>query len=222
MQESRRLRDVAGRLEVTFNDLLLEALFHTMSDWNAATRPWSPGRRFRIMMPVDLRGKADRRTPAANIVSYTFLTRHASELRDRRRLVRGIGEETSLIKDHQMGRRFVNLIGHAGLRRGILPSVLALPRTLATAVLSFAGDPSRRFTARFPRSEGRIVCGNLTLDEVTGAPPMRPRTRAAFFIISYRQMLTICVRCDPHLFTVPDTEKLLSMYVERLRGQADL
>ena len=220
--EHRRLRDAAGRLGVTLNDLLLLALFYTMSKWNAATRPRSPGRRFCIMMPVDLRGKEDYQTPAANIVSYTFLTRRASQLRDPRRLAQGIREETALIKHRQTGRRFVDLIAHAGRCRGLLPSILAAPLTLATAVLSFPGDPSRRFTARFPHTAGRIVCGNLTLEEITGVPPMRPRTRATFGVNSYRRMLTICARCDPHLFTQHDTRELLSMYVERLRQQLDL
>ena len=220
--EHRRLRDAAGRLGVTLNDLLLLALFYTMSEWNAAIRPRSPGRRFRIMMPVDLRGQEDYQTPAANIVSYTFLTRRASELRDPRCLLRGIREETALIKHYHTGQRFVDLITSASRCRGLLPSILAAPLTLATAVLSFPGDPSRRFTARFPRSAGRLVCGNLALEEITGVPPMRPRTRATFGINSYRRMLTICVRCDPHLFTLHDTRELLSMYVQRLRRQLDL
>jgi hypothetical protein len=90
-------------------------------------------------------------------------------------------------------------------------------RTLATVVFSNLGDPTRRFTARFPRKEGRLVCGNLTLEAVAGIPPMRPRTRATFLVLSYNLNLTVNLRCDPQYFTAGDTQHLLSLYTERLR-----
>ena len=54
--------------------------------------------------------------------------------------------------------------------------ILARRRScIATTCLSNIGDPSKRFTADLPREEGRIVAGNLTLEDIRGVPPIRQR-----------------------------------------------
>ena len=214
--EHKQLRDAAGKMGGMVNDLLLRELFYTMQQWNQAQRPLRPGRRFRIMMPVDLRETEDYETPASNIMGYTFITRNARQLRDPERLAHTIREETAVIKHDRLGKRFVDTITGAANIRGLLPLLLSLPRTLATVIHSNVGDPSRRFTATFPRKAGRTVCGNLTLDEITGVPPIRPKTRATLSTFTYNRMLTISLRCDPHLFSLDDTQELLSIYIKRL------
>ena len=218
--EHRGLRQAADQLGVTLNDLLLHELFFVLRDWNADGRPRKRGRRFRVMLPVCLRQRADRRTPASNIIGYTFITRRSTQLRDARRNLQEIRNQTAKIKRRHMARRFVDTIAAAATVPGLLPSVLRLPRTLATVVFSNLGDPTHRFTARFPQQEGRLVCGNLILEDVTGIPPMRPRTRATFLVLSYNLRLTINLRCDPQRFTSADTQRLLSLYTSRLRKTA--
>ena len=168
------------------------------------------------MMPVCLREGADCRTPASNIIGYAFITRHSAQLHDPRRHLQDIRNETAQIKHRHMAKRFVDTIAAAATIPGLLSSVVRLPRTLATVVFSNLGDPTRRFTARFPQAEGRLVCGNLILEDITGIPPMRPRTRATFLILSYNSRLTINLRCDPQRFTSTDTQRLLSLYTARL------
>ncbi len=219
--EHRRLRQAADQLGVTFNDLLLHELFFVMHDWNAEGKPHKGGDRYRVMMPVCLRGRADGQTPASNIIGYTFVTRQARQLDDARQHLQGIRDETAQLKNRHEAKRFVDTVAAAATIPGLLPSVTRIPRTLATAVFSNLGDPTRRFTTRFPRKDGRLVCGNLTLEEVAGIPPMRPKTRATFLILSYNLNLTINLRCDPKRFTSSDTQQLLSIYTERLRRHLD-
>ncbi len=220
-EEHRRLREAADRLGATLNDLLLHELFFVMHDWNGAGRAGSGRGRYRVMMPVCLRERADCQTPATNIIGYTFVTRRASQLHDAGRLLEGIRDETAQIKYRHQAKRFVDTVAAAATIPGLLPSLVRLPRTLATVVFSNLGDPTRRFTTRFPREEGRLVSGNLTLEAVSGIPPMRPRTRATFLVLSYNLNLTINLRCDPKRFTSDDTQRLLSMYTERLRRHLD-
>ena len=214
--EHRGLRQVADNLGVTLNDLLLHELFFVMHDWNAEGRPSKRSERFRVMMPVSLRERADCRTPASNIIGYAFITRRSAQLHDPLRHLQGIRDETVQIKHRYIAKRFVDTIAAAATVPGLLSSVMKLPLTLATVVFSNLGDPTRRFTARFPKKGGRLVCGNLTLEGVTGIPPMRPRTRATFLILSYNFKLTINLRCDPQRFTSNDTQHLLSLYRARL------
>lgn len=216
--ENQQIRDAANRHAATLNDLLLQELLCTIYQWNSRQRPWRPGRHPRIMMPVDLRTAGDEKTPAANLVGYTFIGRRASELRDPEKLLQGIREETTCIKNLGLGKRFSDTICSACSVDGLLALLLSIPRSLATAVLSNVGDPSRRFTAHLPRHEGRIVSGNLILDDITGVPPLRPRTRATFLVTNYNDRLTINLRCDPHLFALDDSQELLSLFVRQLQA----
>jgi hypothetical protein len=218
--EHRGLRQTADHLGVTLNDLLLHELFCLMHDWNTNGRSGKCRQRFRVMVPVCLRERADFQTPASNIIGYSFITRRSAQLHDSRRHLQDIREEMAQIKHRQLAKQFIDTIAAAATVPGLLSSVVRMPRTMATAVFSNLGDPTRRFTIRFPRKEGRLVCGNLILEDVAGIPPMRPRTRATFLILSYNLKLTINVRCDPQRFTSEDTQNLLSLYKDRLLATA--
>ncbi len=218
----QRLREVAGRCGATLNDLLLRDAFLTMEQWNRRQRSGGRRGRLRIMMPTDLRGGGDFEMPAANLTGYTFLTRDARDCDSPENLLRGIRSETALIKDRRSGTAFLDTIFAASRVRWLLPFLLSRNLCLATAVLSNAGDPSRRFTAQLPRQSGRVVCGNLVLEEITGVPPLRSKTRATFSISQYRRGLSISLRCTPQLFHLEDTAALLGLYVERLRQSAGI
>ena len=100
---------------------------------------------------------------------------------------------------------------------GVIPMYMRADRCFATAVLSNLGDPSWHFGAEFPRESGKVVAGNVILEEVFGAPPVRANTRAAFLIGRYGERLWACVRCDPRVFPADDARGLLSSYVDRLK-----
>lgn len=216
----KRLRLAAVGHGVTVNDLLLGELFQAMCQWNARHPARHNGRRLCIMMPTDLRGTEHFEMPAANMTGYTFLARRASECDRPDELLRGIRNETALIKHERRGTRFVDMVAAALYVRGLLRLALSGKRCLSTAVLSNVGDPSRRFTARFPREKGRVVCGNLVLESFSGVPPLRPKTRATLSIFTYRRQLAISLRCDPYLFRPEDTAEQLSIFVEQLRRSA--
>ena len=210
------LRNAAGAQGVTLNDLLLRDLFVTLDRWQGERLSWFQPRRLRIMMPVELRGTEDYTMPATNMVAYAFLACKAGDVGQPRELLRMIRDQTARIKHERFGSRFVDMIYAASRIRGLLPFALRRNLCMATAILSNVADPSRRFTARLPRQAGRIVAGNLVLEEITGVPPLRPKTRAAFSISQYDRRLTISLRCDPHLFRREDTAALLNLYVEQL------
>ena len=223
--DHQKLRDAANSCGVTLNDLLLRDLFLTLEHWNRPPRsfslqhflqrPW-----LRIMMPTDLRSGEDYEMPAANLTGYTFLARTIRDCALPSELLQSIRNETALIKHRRSGAAFMDMIFLASQVRWLLPFFLSRNRCMATAVHSNAADPSRRFTAKFPRKSGQIVCGNLVLEEITGVPPLRARTRATFSISQYNRRLAISLRCDPQLFRLEDTATLLELYVERLRKSA--
>ena len=217
-----RLRGAARAQGVTLNDLLLRDLFLTLDRWQGKRLSWFHPRRLRIIMPTELRGAEDYLMPAANMTAYTFLACAAGEVRRPKELLRTIRDKTAQIKHERSGTRFMDMIYGATRVRGLLPFLLRRKLCMASAILSNLADPSRRFTARLPRQAGRIVAGNLVLEELMGVPPLRPGTRATFSISQYDSRLTISLRCDPHLFCMEDTRSLLRLYVEQLNRSAGL
>ena len=155
--------------------------------------------------------------PAANLTSYTFLTRDINKWVSSDDLLSSIQAETQSIKSRRSGTKFMSLVAWASRRQRLLPYLAARNICLATVVLSNAADPSRRFTAKFKRNAGRIVCGNLVLESISGVPPLRAKTRATFSISQYDRRVTVSLRCDPHCFTTDNTATLLELYMRRLR-----
>jgi len=215
--EHQQLRGAAGRQGVTLNDLLLCHWFLAMAQWNRQQHSRPRRQLLRIMMPTDLRNGDDYEMPAANITSYSFLSRRLGDSGSVEELLRSVSHETLSIKHLRPGFAFANSVALACAVPGLLPFLLGRNLCLATAVLSNTADPSRRFTATMPRVSGRIACGNLVLEEITGVPPLRPNTRASIGISQYDRRLTICLRCDPYYFDRAQTRRLLTLYVDQLR-----
>jgi len=217
-EQTRRLRTAARQHEATLNDVLLRDLFQTVVRWNQEYRPDRKGRWLRINMPANLRERQHDRMPAANVMSQTFVTRHWSECDDPAVLLQRVHWETDAIKRWRLGLYFLGGIAMAQRIPGALPIGMALAgnRCYATTVMTNVGDVARRFTARFPRCDGRIVAGDLVLDRVVGVPPLRPKTYAGFGAVMYAGELHLMMRGDPRAFSPPDSQRLLGLYIERL------
>ena len=57
---------------------------------------------------------------------------------------------------------------------GAIPLYMGTNRCFATVVLSNLGDMGRHFGAQFPCESGKIVAGNLILEDIFGAPRFAP------------------------------------------------
>lgn len=216
----RRFCERAAELGVTANDLLLRDMFLTAHNWNESrgghgTRGW-----LRINMPTTLRGKRDSRMPAANVLGYALVTRHTDECGDPSRLLMDIAADTEAIRTWSLGALFVEAIRHADRVPGLLAVGARISRRFSTLVLSNLGDPSRRFRARFPRSDGEIQAGNLTVKSMVGIPPIRPGTRSALALFNYAGKLAIALHPDPRWFSAEDAREFLSLYRRRLEESA--
>lgn len=213
--EHEQLRQAAMQHGALLNDLLLAELLHTARAWNER-KTGRRGGKFRIMMPTDLRTTDDYHLPAANKVSFTFITRRSTDLDRPEELLRSVRRETVAIKNERRGLRFADMLACGFSLKGVVPLMLSVPFCLATAILSNVGDPSRRFTARFPRRGGRVVCGDVVLEEITGAPPQRYKTQATLSAFAYNRQLTLSLRCDPFSFAPEDTQEFLNLYAAQL------
>ena len=103
-----------------------------------------------------------------------------------------------------------------------MPKYLTQDRCLATVVLSNIGKVDTGFTARFSRADGRIVAGNLVLEEISGVPPLRAQTHAVMLVSTYAGIITFSVRCDPQYFTVAEAGEFLSLFMAHLDGSGEI
>lgn len=213
-EESNALRMAAKRHGAMPNDLLLAEMFRCLRQWNE--EHGGPSRNLRIMMPSDMRDKRDFGMPAANMTTYNFITRSMDQCSSDKELIKSVRDEVTAIKHNQRGRQFIDAIMTAKRVPGVLPLLLSRIRCLSTVIVSNPGDPTKRFLSRFPRENGRIVCGDVTLDGWQGVSPLRPHTHAAVCILGLYRELMINVRCDPNTMTADDTRKFLATYVQQV------
>lgn len=214
VDESKSLARLARQQGVTLNDLLLRDFFVTLSRWNEQ----SPGRRLplRVLVPTNLRHPDDAATPAANILSFAFLTHKPGEAANPERLLRSIQQKTALIKRWRLGLFFVGGLKIASNWPRLLRRLLYRRWTFATAVFSNLG-PVFPLTP-LQRQDGQLVAGNAVLVKVDGVAPIRPGTPLSAVVINYAGCLGVFFRCDPTLFDAAGQAQLLAAFVAQVRS----
>ena len=216
----QQLKVVAARHGVELNDLYLREMFQTIRRWNQSQGQTLDHEWLRIGMPTSLRTPQHDQMPSANVVSYMFLTRRAGECDQPETLLSGIHRQTSTIVNEQQGRFLAIGLKYVLKFPGLLWCLLRMNRCFTSAILTNVGDIRRQFTARFPLKQGRCVAGNVTLDVLTGAVPVRPNTRLSASVGTYAGNLYINMHCDPLSFTREQAEELTDLFVNRLRQLA--
>jgi hypothetical protein len=214
----RRLRRRASSRTVTLNDLLLHDLFVMLSKWQ--TQNGGRGTDWlRVNVPVSLRGAGDRFLPAANRMSYAFLTRRLRDCRDGAGLLQSIHEEMANPKRQRSALRFMGGLAVASRVNGMMEWFLNRKRTYATIVLSNLGRVLN--VKQLPRRQRRIVCGDVLLEQVAGVPPIRPFTHASIAVVTYAEEVTVNLLCDSDYFERAQASELLEIYVARLKQTAN-
>jgi hypothetical protein len=215
--ETVQLARTAAGLGVTINDLLIRDALIAARKWNReqGDRSRTP---IRVNVPVYVRGREGADIPASNGIAFAFVAVDPDRFPDRRALLAAVRRQTARIKRWKLGLFFLGGLAIAQRCGGLTPWMLRRKRSLATLVLSNVGRALAR--CPLPRENGRLVCGNVVLDDIRGVPPIRPLTRAAILIGEYAGQRTISVRCDPHYFSAADTRSLLDTFARQVRQTA--
>jgi hypothetical protein len=169
---------------------------------------------------MNLRTLADRRLPAANVVSMVFLDRRARDMGDPQRLLDSIHGEMSLIKRRQLGLTFVLSLRVCQWLPGGLDRMTRANTCAATAVLTNLGAVFNR--CPLPYRDGHLVAGEAVLQGVDGLAPLRPLTCAAIVLLIYAGHLRITLHYDSRVLTAMDARELIDDFAARLRQSADV
>jgi hypothetical protein len=214
------LKGHAAAKGVSVNDLLVLDMYQTIRDWNrlcgrSDNRAW-----YRIGIPLSLRTPLEDEMPAANVLSFLFMTRRARDCDREDELLRFIHRETESVI--QGDDRFIFAFAVRLLLKipGLLAGLLRLPACQATAILANVGDVRRQFRVRFPLKQGRCVAGNVTLTALRGVAPIRDKTRLAVSLGTYAGVLLVNMQCDPRYFTLHEAEQLADLFTERILNRS--
>lgn len=210
------LQESSRALGATINDLMIAHALGAIVDWNEAQGCRQPGDWLRINMPTSLRMPGDEQMPVANVMSFAFVDRRVRDCRDRCALVKSIQAETEAIKLGRRGLYFIAQLGNLSSIPGAMRLALSSRRCFATAVVSNVGDLGRFFPDYFPRQKGRVVAGNLVLEDIVGTPPLRPLTRAGLGVLTYAGRMSLCLLCDRNWFTTRQSRQFLEMLRKRI------
>ena len=134
-------------------------------------------------------------------------------------LLADIHRQTSAIVNESQGRFVATGLKYVTKFPRFLWCLLRFNRCFTSVILSNVGDIRRQFTARFPLKQGRCVVGNVTLEALTGAVPIRRNTRLSTSMGTYAGKLYINLHCDPQSFTREQAEEISDLFVDCLKQQ---
>ncbi len=213
--ETREILLAAKRCKVTVNDLLARDLFLAVGELRRGAGCESPKDWLRFSVPMNLRTPEDERLSVANVVSMIFLDRRPVDLGDAEKLLRSIQDEMQLIKRNRLSLTFVLSLAVARLLPGGVRKMVPDNRCWATCIFSnlgviLTGTP-------LPRRDGKLLLGNVTLDELDFVTPLRPHTAAACCVYTYAGRMFVMLHCDPRSLTADQANELLTTYLARIR-----
>ncbi|HEY2838097.1 MAG TPA: hypothetical protein VGJ26_03040, partial [Pirellulales bacterium] len=220
LEETKQIRDAARRQRVTLNDLMLRDLFVAMDAWNELHSTGKSGRLMRVMSPVSLRVPGDEDLPATNVVAMVFVDRHLGIYRNRRILLSSINWEMWYLKTWRLGVAFVRCVGLFGLFPRGMELLSRSNRCYATAVLSNMGQGL--IETQLPRVDGKIIAGDLVLEALESAPPVRAFTSIGLTFVTYAGRLAMIMNYDRLHFSAPTAQQLLNRYIAQIRAAAGI
>lgn len=214
VEATKRCLATAKRLGITVNDLALSAFVWSLDEIRRA-RGESLGGRTRIATPINLRNQDHFASPACNVVTMTFVDFPRSARRNPRRLLKATRRRMNVVKKRDQ-KYFLDLVLKTGdflakLVGGDLSLFLRSKQCRATATFSNIG---RTFTdVPLERTEdGRVRIGDLTLDAIENAPPIRPRSPISVAALTYGGRLTFGFRFDPRYLTDAEAQAFLDRF----------
>lgn len=220
--EFRVLRAAAAQFHASVNDLLVREMLLHVRDWNRRGRIRFGRRWIRLAVPLNMRTSLHNQMPAANVVSYSLITRREADCDDPVSLLKSIHQQTGTVLQNREGIVALKLLRVLRRIPGAMRLFFRRKTRFCTMVLANVGDVRRRFGGRFPLDKGRWIAGNVILEQIHGVAPVRPGTHAAMSIGDYAGELSLSLRTDGSVLNPDDSSEFLREYVTRLRKIASL
>jgi NRPS condensation-like uncharacterized protein len=203
---------LSDQWSIRANELLLAALFKSLSQWRRERSLGDQDDWLRVMVPFNMREFKHRKMSAANRVSFVSVDRKARPFHRFAEFAKGIHGQMDVIHSHELGLTFQAFLKLQSMLPGGVARLAREDYCGATAILTNLGKPLRR--TGLPQRDGKLCPGNLVLEELELLPPLRPHTHISFAVFRYagRQQITACF--DQRKLTREDARELLKGLTE--------
>ena len=208
------LKQFAKRHSVTLNDLAVTLFYAAVAKWQCDLHSSHENEFIRFNIPINMRGQGSGAIPAANMISYAFLT---CKIRDclggRHELLSNIHEEMQVIKDWQVGFMFLDGLAFFNRIPGGLSRLLRSKRCLASLVFSNAGIIEQSFGHVFRKSnDHKLLFGNVRLESMEPFAPCRRKTHLAIVLATHADKMALCCNYDRRFISDNQMQLLLEYY----------
>lgn len=214
-ETSNQILEKARRVGYGVSDVALALLFETCSLWNQQHGDRNPSSRLRMLLPYDLRSRIDLRMPATNRLSFAFLGRTQRDCQDLANLISSLSEEVESFSKTHLPMDFYGAIQGASKHPRLMRWAIRHSRNMATAVLTYVGDTSRGMQRYFPEQNGVRLVGDVRLDTILGAPPVRDNTNWSVGVCVNWGQLCISAAWNRDALTRKQCAELLGLYHAR-------
>lgn len=217
VDQTSTLTDRVKTEQAGLNEIALTALMHACAEridqlgGNARSR-------IRLLMPIDLRGRAELSMPAANRLSFSFLGRTIAQCADHQRLLDSVVKETQWIKQSRVYMDFLNSLSAIVDRPKWLRFFTRRRASMSTSVLTFAGDIARGLKHYFPEVDGRRQIGDVGLTHLHLAPPARPGTSITLGLCITNGRLSVSANWDRGQIERSEVERFMDRFVAHLHA----
>lgn len=218
---SERIMGRSREEQVSVNELGLALLFQACAQWNRQRGDRSPRSRIRLLMPYDLRSRADMRLPATNRLSFSFLGRTAGECGDLQRLIASVQSEIKAIKESRLPMDFLDALQLADSHPKLMKWGISKSRNMSTAVLTYAGDVCRGMKKFLPEQDGARMVGDARMTNIMAAPPVRENTNIALGLCINWGQLCVSAAWNRDVLSAEECRQFLVMYESKWRAWAD-
>lgn len=218
-----RLKQTATAHGATVNDLLLAAVFLSIHQ-TRKRRNWAVADEWlRLVIPFNIRDVADRRLPAANRATIVQLDRRDRDFADPAGLIWGINHELGNIRGWNLEKTFLLVLKWMSLVPGWISRVAGRPVCRATTVLTNLGAPLERLKLKLPvDEEGRLRAGDLTVEDLQLAVPLRWQTPLVFAACRYRDRQSLNLHFDCEAVPPDLADELLKRVLDSLEQLSGL
>ncbi len=196
-ERTTRLSQVIADAEWSLNEFLVGTALHAIYRWNADHQAGHGSRRVRILIPTNHRNKYDLKTPAANRIGFGFVSARQSNLTSLADSLHHGAMQARMIQELQLGLDFVEAFSWASKLEWPTRTIMSMPRSLASAVVTNLGDLAKLAKRLIKLENGRVYVGDkLEMTGIFGVPPIRQGTPIGIGACHVGDRLCIAIQCD--------------------------
>ncbi len=210
----------ARRSGYAVSQLSVATMFRTCALWNQQHGDNNPKARIRLLIPYNLRGRADLRMSSANKMTFVFMGRTYSQCQDMESLLESVHQESIAIQETQLGMDFLAALDLAHKYPRLMRWIMRKSPNMATAVVNYSGDVLRGVLGRY-HEQAEPTAGPVRLQSAYAAPPVRSNTNLSLCLLINFGQIYLTATHNPHGLSRSECEQFLRLYSQQWQSYAE-